>query len=78
MYKFTKWIETTFSLILLVFGCEVENVIQNNLTIEGFNFYATLVLHHIKMKERNLGNLDVYIRLLVLNHYLRLLSILLI
>ncbi|MCG5254464.1 hypothetical protein, partial [Brevibacillus agri] len=25
------------------FGCEVENVIQNNLTIDGFIFYATLM-----------------------------------
>ncbi|MED1825580.1 hypothetical protein, partial [Brevibacillus agri] len=31
-------------LAVLVFGCEVENVIQNNLTIDGFIFYATLMI----------------------------------
>ncbi|WP_216621074.1 hypothetical protein, partial [Brevibacillus borstelensis] len=39
----TKWIVATFCLAVLVFGCKVENVIQNNLTIDGFIFYATLV-----------------------------------
>ena len=43
MYKTTKWIVATFCLAVLVFGCEVENVIQNNLTIDGFIFYATLM-----------------------------------
>jgi hypothetical protein len=33
----------TFCLAVLVFGCKVENVIQNNLTIDGFIFYATLM-----------------------------------
>ncbi|MCM3562011.1 hypothetical protein M4D57_26475, partial [Brevibacillus borstelensis] len=42
-YKTTKWIVATFCLAVLVFGCKVENVIQNNLTIDGFIFYATLV-----------------------------------
>jgi hypothetical protein len=44
MYKTTKWIVATFCLAVLVFGCEVENVIQNNLTIDGFIFYATLMI----------------------------------
>lgn len=43
MYKTTKWIVATFCLAVLVFGCKVENVIQNNLTIDGFIFYATLM-----------------------------------
>ncbi|WP_432775515.1 hypothetical protein AAFJ72_20555 [Brevibacillus gelatini] len=43
MYKTAKWIVATFCLAVLVFGCEVENVIQNNLTIDGFIFYATLM-----------------------------------
>ncbi|MCM3593895.1 hypothetical protein M4D58_25275, partial [Brevibacillus borstelensis] len=45
-YKTTKWIVATFCLAVLVFGCEVENVIQNNLTIDGFIFYATLMLFY--------------------------------
>jgi hypothetical protein len=44
MYKTTKWIVATFCLAVLVFGCKVENVIQNNLTIDGFIFYATLMV----------------------------------
>ncbi|MGV3136692.1 hypothetical protein ACEF06_09550, partial [Brevibacillus agri] len=31
------------------FGCEVENVIQNNLTIDGFIFYATLMIEDTKV-----------------------------
>ncbi|MBP2799607.1 hypothetical protein J8366_23020 [Escherichia coli] len=48
MYKTTKWIVATFCLAVLVFGCEVENVIQNNLTIDGFIFYATLMAENIR------------------------------
>lgn len=47
MYKTTKWIVATFCLAVLVFGCKVENVIQNNLTIDGFIFYATLMMSYI-------------------------------
>lgn len=44
MYKTTKWTVATFCLAVVVFGYEAENAIQNNSTILGFIFYATLVI----------------------------------
>ncbi|MED1825499.1 hypothetical protein, partial [Brevibacillus agri] len=59
MYKTTKWIVATFCLAVLVFGCEVENVIQNNLTIDGFIFYATLMVLNILIRGNTLcGNMS--------------------
>lgn len=51
MYKITKWIVATFCLVVVVFGFEVENVIQNTLTNDEPIFYATLVTIPIKRKS---------------------------
>ena len=49
MYKITKWIVATFCLVVVVFGFEVENVIQNTLTNDEPIFYATLVQYDNKI-----------------------------